>query len=163
MAKAPDRDVDVESPSPGVSVGQPSTKGRPENRCDDHTQGEHGHRKAAFLRRKVSSKIDCESGCSAPPPAPCTARAIRIIARLVDDPQANDENREDYDARNKKPLAPEAQRKPGTGRQDNGIGDQITCQHPCGLVVGCRQTAGDVRQGDGGDGSIEYFHESRPA
>jgi len=83
--------VNVESPSPGVSVGQPSTKGRPENRCDDHTQGEHGHRKAGFCGGKVSSKIDCESGCSAPPPAPCTARAIRIIARLVDDPQANDE------------------------------------------------------------------------
>ena len=33
----------------------------------------------------------CDSGCSAPPPAPCTARASKIIPRLVAEPQANDE------------------------------------------------------------------------
>jgi hypothetical protein len=44
-----------------------------------------------FCGGKVSSRIDCESGCRAPPPAPCTARAIRIKARLVAAPQAKEE------------------------------------------------------------------------
>ncbi len=30
-------------------------------------------------------------GCNAPPPAPCTARASKIIPKLVAEPQANEE------------------------------------------------------------------------
>ena len=31
-----------------------------------------------FSMGKLSSRIDCESGCSAPPPAPCITLASRI-------------------------------------------------------------------------------------
>ena len=44
-----------------------------------------------FCGGKVSSRIDCDKGCSAPPPAPCTARAIRIQAKLVAAPHMKDE------------------------------------------------------------------------
>ena len=114
-----------------------------------------------FCGGKVSSRIDCDSGCSAPPPAPCTARAIRIQARLVDAPQANDEIVKIDDAGDEKSLSPEAQRKPRTGWQNNRVGHEIAGEHPRSFVVGRRQTAGDVRQRDGGDGSVQHFHERR--
>src|ERR1035437_6816876 len=39
---------------------------------------------------KLSSRIDCESGCSAPPPAPCITRASRITPSEGAAPQKND-------------------------------------------------------------------------
>ena len=43
-----------------------------------------------FWTGKLSSRIDCESGCSAPPPAPCIIRASRMTERDGAAPQKND-------------------------------------------------------------------------
>ena len=43
-----------------------------------------------FWMGKLSSSIDCERGCSAPPPAPCTTRASRITASEGAAPQKNE-------------------------------------------------------------------------
>ena len=44
-----------------------------------------------FWGGKLSSRIDWERGCNAPPPAPWIALAIRITAKLVAAPQAKEE------------------------------------------------------------------------
>ena len=43
-----------------------------------------------FCTGKLSSRIDCDSGCSAPPPAPCNTRASRITASDGAAPQKNE-------------------------------------------------------------------------
>ena len=44
-----------------------------------------------FSMGKLSSRMDCESGCNAPPPAPCRTRASRITASDGAAPQKNEE------------------------------------------------------------------------
>ena len=39
---------------------------------------------------KLSSRMDCERGCSAPPPAPCRTRASRMTASEGAAPQKKD-------------------------------------------------------------------------
>ena len=43
-----------------------------------------------FAGGKLSSRIDCESGCNAPPPAPCKTRASRITPSEGAAPQKNE-------------------------------------------------------------------------
>ena len=42
------------------------------------------------LSEKLSSKMDCDRGCNAPPPAPCMTRASRMTASEGAAPQKND-------------------------------------------------------------------------
>ena len=51
--------------------------------------------------------------------------------------------------------------EPAGDRQDDGIGSEIAGYHP--LAIGDRRgkPAGDVAQGDIGDGGIQHFHEGR--
>ena len=44
-----------------------------------------------FWGGKLSSRIAWDSGCSAPPPAPCTMRAMSISAKDGAAPQKNEE------------------------------------------------------------------------
>ena len=50
--------------------------------------------------------------------------------------------------------------QPLSGQHD-GVGDEIGSEDPGALILPGREAAGDVRQGDVGDGSVEHFHESR--
>ncbi len=66
-----DGDVDVEGIAPAVGVGQPAAEGGAEDGRDDDAKGEEGHgARRAWRGGKLSSRMDWESGCSAPPPAP---------------------------------------------------------------------------------------------
>ena len=156
-----DRNVDVERPSPGISVGEPSAKRRPQHRRDHHAQAEDGHGQPALLRRKSFQQDGLRERLQR-----SSARALHR-ARNQNPRQAGRRaagerrNREDDDAGDEKSFSPEAQRKPRTGRQNNGIGHQVAGEHPGSFVIGGRQAAGNVRQRDGGDGSVEHLHERR--
>lgn len=56
-------------------------------------------------------------------------------------------------------LAPDEGRHIGAGREDDGVGDEVGGQHPGGFVLGRAETAGDMGQGDVGDGGVEHLHE----
>jgi hypothetical protein len=43
-----------------------------------------------FSTGKLSSRMDCDNGCSAPPPAPCKTRASKITGSDGAAPQKND-------------------------------------------------------------------------
>ena len=87
-----DRNVDVERPAPRISIGEPAAQRGPQHGRDHYAEREHRHRHAALLRRKTFQQDRLRQRLQrASASAPCTARAIRIIARLVAEPQANDE------------------------------------------------------------------------
>ena len=88
-----DGDVDVEGPAPRVLIGEPTAEGGAEHRRDDHAEAEHRHGQAAFLRRKTFEQNGLrQAAAKRPPPAPCTARATRIMPRLVAAPHINEES-----------------------------------------------------------------------
>ena len=66
---------------------------------------------------------------------------------------------EDDDAGEQEALAAEAAGKPVGGGQDDGVGDQVAGEDPGGLRVGGRERAGDVGQGDRGDGGVKHLHK----
>src|SRR5581483_1159289 len=68
-------------------------------------------------------------------------------------------HRENHDASDQKSFAPEAKGKPSARWKDNRVCDEVAGEHPCRFIVSRRQTAGNVRQGNGRDGSVEHFHE----
>src|SRR5438309_6741726 len=45
--------------------------------------------------------------------------------------------------------------------EHDGVGDEIACQHPGGLLVAGGEAARDVRQGDVRHGGVEDLHERR--
>jgi hypothetical protein len=62
-------------------------------------------------------------------------------------------------ARHEEALASEETDQPSGNRENDGVGDQIRGEHPSALIVARAEVAGDVRQGDVRDGSVEHFHE----
>ena len=100
-----------------------------------------------------------ESGWSAPPPAPWTMRAMSMKARVGAEPQAKLADGEDGDAGHEEAFAAEFEGEPVAGGKDDGVGDQVAGEHPGGLVGGGGEGAGDVREGDRGDGGVQHLHE----
>ncbi len=66
---------------------------------------------------------------------------------------------EDDDAGDEEAFAAEAERAPVAGGEDDGVGDEIAGENPGGFVVGGGEGAGDVREGDRGDGGVKHLHE----
>ena len=58
-------------------------------------------------------------------------------------------------------LAADDGREPAAQRQHDGIRDKIRSEDPGAFILPGGKAAGDVRQGDVGDGSVEHLHESR--
>ena len=80
-------------------------------------------------------------------------------ARVVAAPQKKRGDGEDDDAGEEEALASEAEGEPVAGGEDDGVGDEIAGEHPGGFVVGGGERAGDVGEGDRGDGGVEHLHE----
>ncbi len=66
---------------------------------------------------------------------------------------------EDDDAGKEKALAAEFEGEPVAGGEDDGIGDEVAGEDPGGFVVRGGEGAGDVGQGDRGNGGVEHLHE----
>jgi hypothetical protein len=58
--------------------------------------------------------------------------------------------------RSLRPMTLEAH--PPSGK-DDGVGDQVAGEDPGAFVGAGAERAGDVGQGDVGDGGVEHFHE----
>ena len=66
---------------------------------------------------------------------------------------------EERDADHVELLAPDEGGHVGAGRKDDGVGDEVGGEDPGGFVLRGAEAAGDVRQGDVGDGGVEHLHE----
>ena len=56
-------------------------------------------------------------------------------------------------------LAAEDAGEPRGHGQDDGVGDEVGGEDPGDFVIGAAEAAGDVGQGDVGDGGVEQLHE----
>ena len=66
---------------------------------------------------------------------------------------------EERDADHVELLAPDEGGHVGAGGKDDGVGYEIGGEDPGGFVLRGAEAAGDVRQGDVGDGGVEHLHE----
>ena len=157
----PDRQVDVEHPSPRVIVGDPPAQRRPDDRRDHHTHAENRHRHAAFGRLETFQKHRLADGLHRP------------AAKALNDPRHDQERqrrrrsacdggqREDHDAPQQQPLPSQQAAQPACGRDDNGVGHQVARQRPGRLIRTGREGARDVRQGHRHHRAVQHDHERR--
>ena len=112
-----------------------------------------------FSRGKLSTRMACDTGCSAPPPRPCSTRKKISSAQRRRQAAQKRADGEQRHADHVEPLAPEQHGEPAAHGQNDGVGDQVRGQHPGGFVDGGRKIAGDVRQRHVGHAGIEHLHE----
>ena len=154
-----DGDVDVEGVAPGVGVCEPAAESGAEDRGDDDSKAEERHGAAALAGREGLEQDGLGE------------RLEGASAGSLDDPGGENEGEsggrsageagqgEDGDAGHEEALAAELEGAPVACGQDDGVGDQIAGEHPGCLVGGGGEGAGDVREGDRGDGGVEHLHE----
>ena len=157
--RAADRDVDVEGVAPGVGVGEIAAEGGTEDGGDDDSEGEDGHGGAAFGGREAFEQDGLGDGLEG------------AAAGALDDAGEEDKaeggcgsagegsDREDGHAAHKKAFAAESEREPVRRGEDDGVGYKVGGEDPGSLVVGGGERAGDVGEGNGGDGGIEHLHK----
>ncbi len=156
-----DRDVDEENPAPGEVVGDPSAEGGADGGSGDNGDAVDGEGHAAFGGRESVGEDGLFAGLEA-----ASASALQHAA---DDERGqvwreSAEERTDGEQRHAahvEILAADDGGEPAAQRQHDGIRYKIGSEDPGALVLSGGEAAGDVRQGDVGDGSVEYFHESR--
>ena len=156
-----DRQVDVENPAPGIIVGDPAAERRADDGRYDDRQRKCRHCHAAFGGRKTFQQDRLGN------------RHHRAAAGALQDARQNQHRqvqrhpaqhgrkREHRDAGDEHPFASELISQPAGHRQDDGVGHEITGEHPRRLIRRRGQAAGDVRQRDVGDGGVEHLHERR--
>ena len=108
---------------------------------------------------KLSMRIACDKGCSAPPAAPCTTRAKTRKPSVVAAPQAAEASVKKAMQAIRNRFRPKKPAQPAGHRQHDGVGDQVAGQDPGGLVGAGRQVAGDVRNRHVGHRGIEDFQD----
>ena len=101
----------------------------------------------------------CESGWSAPPPAPWIDAGEEQEAEGGGGSAGKAGDGEDGDAGHEEALAAEVEGEPVAGGEDDGVGDEVAGEDPGGFVGGGGERAGDVGERDGGDGGVEHLHE----
>ena len=154
-----DGDIDEEDPVPVEVVGDPAAEGGADGWGDDDGHAVDGEGLAALF----NGEGVCEDGLF----GRCEAAAAGALQDAGDDEGAErggDAAEEGADgehghAGHVETLAAEAVGEPAGDRKDDGRGDEIAGEDPGGFFLRCAQRAGDVRQGDVGDGGIEHLHE----
>jgi hypothetical protein len=85
-------------------------------------------------------------------------RATMSRGRVFAIPQERTDG-EEGDAGHVEALATEAVGEPAGDGQDDGRGDEVAGEDPGRFFLACTERAGDVGQGDVGDGGVEDLHE----
>ena len=156
----PTGQVDVEDPAPAVVVGEPAAEHRTEDGRHHDAEAPEAHRLAAVAAGgKASSSTACESGCSAPPVAPCMMRKTHQHGQGRREAAQERGDREADDGQHEQPLAAEVVRQPAGHGQDDRVGHQVRRQRPRGFVDGGRQAARDVRQRHVHHRGVQHLHE----
>ena len=157
----PHRHVDVEDPAPAVIVRQPAAQHGAQDRPHHDAEAPDGHGRAMLLPRVVVEQRRLREGHQ------CRAEGALQQAedhRLVDRHGDGAEHRGDGESRHRdeiEPLAPEAGGEPSRRRCHDGGGDDIGGEDPGDLILGRREGALHMGQGDIGDGGVQRLHDGR--
>ncbi len=153
--------IDEEHPAPRIGVGQPAAERRPHDRPEHDAHAPDRHGRAAPGRRKDVEHHRLAEGhqCRAEY-ALQQAVGDHLLDRKGDATQHRGDG-EAGGADDEQLLAAEARRHPAERRGHDRRGDDVGGQHPVDLILGRRQRALHVGQGDIGDGRVERLHDRR--
>ena len=112
-----------------------------------------------FSGGKVSARMACSEGARPPPPTPCRMRKKMSMRQRGREAAEGGADAEERDADHVELLAPDEGGHVGAGGEDDGVGDEVGGEDPGGFVLRGAEAAGDVGQGDVGDGGVEHLHE----
>ncbi len=154
-----DGQIDVEQPAPGIAIGDPSAQHGSEHRRHHDAERPECHGFAAALGRKSFEQDGLREWLQ--------SSAGRALYHAKDDKHGKvrrnpTKERGDGEARDREqqqPFAAKVVRQPSGHRQDDGIGDKIRGEHPCGFVGAGGEIASHVRQRDIHHRGIQHLHE----
>ena len=154
-----DGDVEEEDPAPVEVVGDVAAEGGADGGCAHDGEAIHGEGLAALCGREGVGEDGLLGGCEA-----AAADALQDAAEDEDRQRRGEAahrgaDAEERDADHVELLAPDEGGHVGAGGKDDGVGDEVGGEDPGGFVLRGAEAAGDVRQGDVGDGGVEHLHE----
>ena len=154
-----DGDVDEEDPTPVVVIGDPAAKDGPDGGGGDDGYRVEGEGGGAFSRREGVYEDGLFDGGEA-----AAADALQDAREKHNAQGGGDSAEEGCDGEERHAghvvgLAAEDAGEPGGHGQNDGVGDEVGGKDPGDFVVGAAETAGDVGEGDVGDGGVEQLHE----
>ena len=154
-----DGDVDEEDPAPVVVVGDPAAEHGADGGRGDDGDGIEGEGGGSLGGGKGVDEDGLLDGGET-----AAADALEDASHEHDGERRGDAaeeagDGEEGDAGHVVVLATEDAGEPGGHGEDDGVGDEIGGENPGDFVVGTAEAAGDVGEGDVGDGGVEELHE----
>src|SRR5271155_3845960 len=154
-----DGDVDVKNPAPAVIVGAPAAAAGADRGRDSPGHAVHGEGHAAFGERECVGEDGLLAGLQASAPRALQDAKENQHAEAGSETAQEAAAREKRDAGHIEAFAAHAGGEPGADGKDDGVGDEVAGEHPGGFIGTGAERAGDVGEGDVGDGRVENFHE----
>ena len=153
--KDADGDVEVEDPAPVEVIGDVAAEGGADGGRDDDGEAVHGKGLASLFWGEGVG----EDGLLGRREA-AAADALQDAAEDQQRKGGGDAAKRGADAEqghadHVELFAADKCGHVGAGGKDDGVGDQIRGEDPGGFVLGGAEAAGDVREGDVGDGAVE--------
>ena len=154
------RQVDVEDPAPGISVGDPSAHGGAENGSGHDPQSKERHGLATLLRgilfeqHRLGKRLEPSAG-----DALQHAKEDQH-GQAGRDPAQEARHGKARHHRQQHAFAAEVVGQPAAHGQDDGIGYQVRGKDPGGFIRGGRKAARNMGQADVDNGSVQHLHHS---
>src|SRR5277367_304952 len=141
-----DRHVDQKDPAPRVGVRYPATQGWADNRCNQGSETEQGHRHALFFGRKSVEQYSLAAWLQAAARQALDHAKQDELTETPGEPAQQGAEGEDRDRGQKVVAATEMRAQPTGNRQDDGIGGKVTGDNPLAVISRRRQSARDIAQ-----------------
>ena len=154
-----DGDVDVEDPAPGVVVGDPAAEGGADGGGEDGDEAVEGKGLTALFLFEGVGHDGLGHGLEAAAPDALDDAGDEEDGQRGGDAAQKAGDGKEGDAGEEEVFAADDGGGPGTGGEDDGVGDEVGGEDPGALVSAGAEVAGDVREGDVGDGGVEDLHE----
>ena len=154
-----DRDVDEKDPAPAPIVGDPSTERRANGGGGDDGHAVESEGGGALLRREgVDQDGLLDRGEAATADSLENAEEDKEREAGSDAAEERAYGKEEH-ADHVIAFAAKDAAEPGGKGEDNGVGNEVAGEDPGAFVIADGEAAGDVGEGDVGDGGVEELHE----
>ncbi len=155
----PDRNVDIEKPAPGITVGDPAAEHGTKHGSNDDAQRPECHGFGALLRREsfhqdgLREWLQTSAGCALEHAEDDQQRQVRSNAA------EKREKRESAYGHQQNVAAAKVIAQPSGKRQHNGVGNKIRSQDPGCLFRGNGKAAGNMLQRYVHHRGVQHLHK----
>ncbi len=154
-----DGEVEVEDPLPAVIVGDVPAERWADDGGEECGHAEEGHGESLFFLGEGVEEDGLGGGLeSAAGEALEDAEGDEHVEAGGHSAEGGGEG-EDGDGEEEVVAAAEARADPAGDGEDDGVGGEVAGDDPFAVGGGSGEAAGDVAEGDVGDGGVEDFHE----